>query len=133
MATIEKDAVLLVPGTVEQPLESFHDAPGGGAFVQDHANVFGVETALLQDGAHQEHVVDTALESVRFIWIIVDPDKQGASFRFAYGTRPDDGSGARRKGAAAVGSQAARVRVQARIQRDLAPDGVHRVGMPEIL
>ena len=85
VAGIEQHALVARLHAVEQPVQALKNADGGGALIQHHADVLGGKAAFLQHRAHQEHVVDAALQPVGRIRVVVDADQQRAPRRLAAG------------------------------------------------
>ena len=102
VAGVEEHALVAVGDVVEEPVQALQDVGGGGAIVEDHADLLGLEAALLQHGAHQEHVVDAALEAVRRIRVRVDADEERAALGSGCGAR--GWSGRRASACAAAGT-----------------------------
>jgi hypothetical protein len=76
MSGIEQHADVVVAYAVEQPVQALDDSLRRGPLVEHDADLLRLEAALLQHRAHEEHVVDAALEPVRRIRIVVDADQQ---------------------------------------------------------
>ena len=77
---VVEDKLVTGLGIIEQPFQAGENAFGGGPPIQACANGLRRNTAVLQDGAHGENVIDAAFKPLRRIRVVVDSNEQGLLF-----------------------------------------------------
>jgi DNA-binding winged helix-turn-helix (wHTH) protein len=62
VAAVIEDAFLFVGGAIQKPVDPFPNGRSCGAFIEHDPDILRIESHLLEDAAHQEHIVDAAIQ-----------------------------------------------------------------------